>query len=288
MADNISKHDLQMLAIESLQPNPFQPREKIKKEELLELIDSIKQYGILEPLVVAETPAGFQIIAGERRWRAAQEAGLKEVPASVKKTTPKEMLEMAIIENVQRTDLNPLERARALQQLRRDFGYSVPEVAERLSKSASYVSNTMRLLELPDAIKDGLAGNQISEGHARAIGGVNDTKAMIDLYKRILIEGASVRRAEELARNYRQQHSLSPVKRIRPNVTKGDDPVIKEWEEDLRRMVLAKTSVKLSRTLRRTQITIILKGDPDETQKDLEKLIKLTKGEGIEVSDSAK
>lgn len=271
-----STPNVQVLSIEILQPNPFQPRNKIAREEILELADSIRQYGVLEPLIVAETPAGFQIIAGERRWRAAQEAGLKEVPALVKKTTPKEMLEMALIENVQRTDLGPLERAQAFQQLRRDFSYTVPQIAQRVSKSTSYVSNTMRLLDLPDAIKDGLAGNQISEGHARAIAGVDNIPAMISLYKRILIENASVRRAEELARNFRQQHSTSPIKRLAPQTTLVNDPLIKAWETELKRLLLAKSSVKLSRTLKSTRITITLQGDPDQTQKDLEKIISLT------------
>lgn len=273
---------IQLLAIEILQTNPFQPRNKIAREDILELADSIKQYGILEPLVVAETPAGFQIIAGERRWRAAQEAGLKEVPAIVKKTTPREMLEMAIIENVQRSDLGPLERAQAFLQLKRDFRYTVPQIAERLSKSHSYVSNTMRLLELPDAIKDGLAGNQITEGHARAIAGIEKTSDMIELYKRILVENASVRRAEELARNHRQQFSTSPIKRMSPNLTKTDDPLVKEWEAELKRLLLAKSSVKLSRSLKQTRITITLQGDPSQTQKDLEKIITFTKGATIE------
>lgn len=264
------------LQIDILQTNPFQPRNKIAREDILELADSIKQFGVLEPLVVAETPAGFQIIAGERRWRAAQEAGLKEVPAIVKKTTPREMLEMAIIENVQRTDLGPLERAQAFFQLKRDFHYSVPQIAERLSKSNSYVSNTMRLLDLPDAIKDGLAGNQITEGHARAIAGIEKTADMIELYKRILVESASVRRAEELARNHRQQFSTSPIKRLPPNLTKTDDPLVKEWENTLKRLLMAKSSVKLSRSLKQTRITITLKGDPEQTQKDLEKIINFT------------
>lgn len=273
---------IQLLAIEILQTNPFQPRNKIAREDILELADSIRQYGILEPLVVAETPAGFQIIAGERRWRAAREAGLKEVPAIVKKTTPREMLEMAIIENVQRSDLGPLERAQAFLQLKRDFRYTVPQIAERLSKSHSYVSNTMRLLELPDAIKDGLAGNQITEGHARAIAGIEKTSDMIELYKRILVENASVRRAEELARNHRQEFSTSPIKRMSPGLTKTDDPLVKEWEAELKRLLLAKSSVKLSRSLKQTRITITLQGDPSQTQKDLERIITFTKGATIE------
>jgi ParB family chromosome partitioning protein len=276
MADQHT-HNIQVLEIELLQPNPFQPRDRISREDILELADSIKQFGILEPLIVAETPAGFQIIAGERRWRAAQEAGLKVVPAMVKKTTPKEMLEMALIENIQRTDLGPLERALAFQQLQRDFKHSVSEIAKRVSKSVSHVSNTIRLLDLPDAIKDGLAGNQITEGHARAIAAIDSIPVMIDLYKRILIENASVRRAEEMARNYRQQTSTSPMKRMSPRATMVDDPIIKQWEQDLKQLLLAKSSIKLSRSIKQTRILITLEGDPEHTQKDLEKIIAITK-----------
>ncbi|PIR61966.1 MAG: hypothetical protein COY81_05095 [Candidatus Pacebacteria bacterium CG_4_10_14_0_8_um_filter_43_12] len=282
-----STPSVQILAIEVLQPNPFQPRNKISREEILELADSIKQYGVLEPLIVAQTPAGFQIIAGERRWRAAREAGLTEVPALVKKTTPKEMLEMALIENVQRADLGPLERAQAFQQLRRDFNHSVPQIAQRVSKSTSYVSNTLRLLDLPDAIKDGLAGNQITEGHARAIAGIDNIPAMIQLYKRILLESASVRRAEELARNFRQQHSTSPIKRLSPQTTQVDDPLIKAWEQELKRLLLAKSSIKLTRSFKTTRIIITLQGDPDQTQKDLEKIMALTRHQ-VEAEQSIK
>src|SRR3990172_8403213 len=131
----------QVIQIDQLQTNPFQPREKVKKGELDELSQSIKAHGVLEPLVVAETPAGYQIIAGERRWQAAQLAGLKEVPVYVKKTTPQGMLEMALVENVQRVNLNPIERAQAFVRLTRDFRVSTSKLAERIGKSAPYVSN---------------------------------------------------------------------------------------------------------------------------------------------------
>lgn len=271
----MSTASIQHLPIESLEPNPFQPRDKIKKEDILELSASIKQFGVLEPLVVAETPAGYQIIAGERRWRAAQMIGLTEVPAIIKKISPKEMLEMAIIENVQRTDLGPMERAQAFQQLMRDFGLSVSEIAQRLSKSDSYISNSLKLLRLPDAIKDGLAGNLITEGHARAISGIDDVSAMIGAYKQILKESASVRRAEELARNYRQQHSTSPMVRIRPSTTRVNDEKVKAWEERLRQLLKSKSEIKLTRSQRNTRIIITLVGDPQDTQPDLEKIMAL-------------
>jgi ParB family chromosome partitioning protein len=269
----MANQSIQQFSVDVLQPNPFQPRDKIKKEDIEELADSIRKFGVLEPLVVAETPAGYQIIAGERRWRASQMAGLKEVPVIVKKTTPKEMLELAIIENVQRSDLGPLERAQAFQQLIRDFSLTVADVAERISKSAAYVSNCLKLLKLPDAIKDGLAGGMISEGHARAIFGIEDDSAMISIYKQILRESASVRRAEELARNYKQQTSTSPMVRLRPSTTKASDPVIQAWESRLKELLKSKSEVKLTRSQRTTRIVITLVGDPQDTQKDLEKII---------------
>ena len=148
------------LEIDLIEANPLQPRGLITPESLAELAESIRSHGILEPLVLAKTPAGYQIVAGERRWRAAKLVGLKKVPVVVKETTPQGMLEMAIVENVQRVDLNPLERAQAYKRLMDEFGLSNSEIAERVSKSPSYISNTIRLLTLPDALKDALMSGQ--------------------------------------------------------------------------------------------------------------------------------
>ena len=140
------------MSIDELQSNPLQPRGVITPESLVDLVDSIREHGVLEPLVVAKTPAGYQIIAGERRWRASKIVGLKEVPVIVKETTPRGMLEMAIVENVQRVDLNPIERARAFQRLIDEFSLSSSDISQRIGKSQAYVSNSLRLLSLPDAI----------------------------------------------------------------------------------------------------------------------------------------
>ena len=139
------------LEIDLLQPNPLQPRGLITPESLSELAESVRAHGILEPLVVARTPAGYQIIAGERRWRASKLVGLPKVPVIIRETSPQGMLEMAIVENVQRIDLNPLERAQAYKRLLEEFNLTNSEVSERVSKSPSYISNTIRLLTLPDA-----------------------------------------------------------------------------------------------------------------------------------------
>ncbi len=157
MADQIIQID-----VNELQSNPLQPRGVITPESLVDLVDSIKEHGVLEPLVVAKTPAGYQIIAGERRWRASKLAGLSHVPAVIRETTPKGMLEMAIVENVQRVDLNALDRAKGFERLMSEFALTTSEVAVRIGKSVAYVSNSMRLLTLPDALKDGLLSGLIS------------------------------------------------------------------------------------------------------------------------------
>ncbi len=265
---------IQTLPINNLQPNPFQPREKVKKEEIAELVESIKLYGILEPLVVAETPAGYQIIAGERRWRAAKIAGLTDVPVHIKKTTPKGMLEMAIVENLQRTDLNPIERAQAFQRLIREFGLPASTVAQRIGKSAGYISNTIKLLDLPDAISDGLLGQQITEGHARAIFGIEDEQDMIECYKIILKENASVRRAEELARRFKDSANKGESAGHGRPISQPDEEV-KKWETKFKEYFTTPTALKLIRSRNQTRVSITLKGSPEETQQDLEKILQL-------------
>src|SRR5512143_1461495 len=188
------------LDIDVVQANPLQPRGLIAPDSLADLVNSIKEHGVLEPLVVAKTPAGYQLIAGERRWRASKLAGLTHVPAIIRETSPKGMLEMALVENVQRVDLNPLDRAKGFERLMNEFGLTTSEIAVRIGKSVAYVSNSLRLLSLPDALKDGLLSGLISEGHARALAAIDDSNLMIEAYKIILKKSGSVRMAEELAR----------------------------------------------------------------------------------------
>lgn len=266
-------HAIQLIAVEMLEPNPFQPRGKMSKEDLQELADSIKTYGILEPVVVAHTPAGYQIIAGERRWRAAQLAGLTEVPIVVRETTPKGMLELAIIENVQRVDLNPMERAKAFLQLQRDFSYSVSDISEKMGKSASYVSNSLKLLTLPDAIKDGVVSGEISEGHARALSGVEDKKAMVELFKIVIRDNLNVRDTEQKARNLKEQQGQHSRSVRGPKLIQVNDAQVKQWQENLSHWLKAKSAIKVSRSNKVTKLVITLKGDPATTQKDLEKIM---------------
>jgi ParB family transcriptional regulator, chromosome partitioning protein len=269
----MTNQTVQNINVSVLQANPFQPREKISNEELEDLVKSIKIHGILEPLVIAHTPAGYQIIAGERRWRAAKIAGLMEVPAIIKETTPKGMLEMAIIENLQRVNLTPIERAQAFFKLQQEFNLGVTEVAERVGKSTSFISNSLKLLQLPDAIKDGLLGKQISEGHARAISGIEDIKTMVEVYKQILKENASVRRAEELARIAKTRTGQTRIFKPRAVVYQVDDQQIKDWEAKVKSYLGARAQLKLKRTNQSTQVSFTLKGDPEETQDGLEKIM---------------
>ena len=268
--------------INKLQPNPLQPRGSITPESLVDLVDSVKEHGILEPLVVAKTPAGFQIIAGERRWRAAKLAGLSHVPAIIRETSPKGMLEMALVENVQRVDLNALDRAKGFERLQAEFGLSTSEIATRIGKSVAYVSNSLRLLTLPDALKDGLLSGLISEGHARALAAIDDTNLMVEAYKIILRESGSVRRAEELARRMKVKSQQPNRPGGRPQEFRIVSEEIDRMQEDMERALLSKgdgdsgkkTSVKLIRSRRETRIVFIFKGGLEETEDRLQKVYK--------------
>lgn len=263
------------ISVDELQSNPLQPRGVITPESLVDLVDSVRQHGILEPLVVAKTPAGYQIIAGERRWRSARIAGFKTVPAIIKETTPKGMLEMAIVENVQRVDLNPLERARAFQKLIDEFSLTNTEISKRIGKSQAYVSNSLRLLALPDAIKDGILSGLITEGHARALAGINDNRLMVEAYKIILRESGSVRRAEDLARRMRGDGIRGMGRPIAIKiVTEEADRIKKEIEEILSGLEGkgGKTKVKITRSRVESRMTISLYGGLEETEERLQKI----------------
>lgn len=262
------------MPINNLQPNPLQPRGAVNMDEINELVASIKLHGVLEPLVVAHTPAGYQIIAGERRWKAAKLAGLTEVPTVVKETSPRGMLEMAIIENVQRVDLNPLDRAKAFKRLVDDFHLSAAQVADRIGKSAAYVSNTLRLLMLPDALKDGLLAGAITEGHARALAQIEDERLMVEAYKRVLMENATVRRAEELARQTRvAMGDTHEFKKKSPLIL---TPEIEHWQNRLQDTFGENSKVKLTRSRTQTKVLIVLRGDVEETQSALNRILKLS------------
>ncbi len=191
------------LAVSSLQPNPHQPRTAIDHAALEELIESIRAHGIVQPLVVVKKDGGYQLIAGERRLRSAQIIGLKTVPAIVRDATTQEQLELAIVENVQRKDLNPMERAVAYRKLIDEFGLTQDEVAKRVGKSRVTVAHALRLLELPDEVQRAVAEEKITEGHAKVIAGAPTPKEQLRLLREIIERSLSVRGGEQLIRKHR-------------------------------------------------------------------------------------
>ncbi len=269
--DMTTQEQIIQLEINLLQPNPLQPRGVISSDTLKELVESIKIHGILEPLVVARTPAGYQIIAGERRWRAARQMGLKAVPAIIKETTPRGMLEMALVENVQREDLNPLERAQAYKRLLDEFNLTVTEISTRVSKSPAYISNTLRLLILPDAIKDGLVSGATTEGHARALLALEDPRLMVDAYKILLKQSASVRGAEELARRLKSQKG----KEIKEQITKIESPEIEKMEKELSSVLNGK--VQISQSKIGVRLAMAIYGPINETTDKLQTVFTVLK-----------
>lgn len=193
------------LSIKLIVPNPYQPRSEIKPESVMELADSIREHGVIEPLLVTKkTDTRYELIAGERRLRGAQLAGLKTIPAIVKEATPQDMLELAVIENIQRKDLNPLEEAFAFEQLAKEFNMAQEQISKKVGLSRPAIANKIRLLSLPEKIKKGILEEKLTEGHARAILGLKDRSLMNDLYDSIIKKGLSVRSVEELVRRLNQ------------------------------------------------------------------------------------
>lgn len=259
--------------IDMLQPNPLQPRGLITPDSLVELVDSVREHGVLEPLVVAKTPAGYQIIAGERRWRASKIAGLSKVPVIIKETSPRGMLEMAIIENVQRIDLNPLERAQAFKRLIDEFGLSTSEISVKIGKSAPYVSNTLRLLSVPDALKDALASGATTEGHVRALASLEDPHLIVEAYKEILTKNLSVRGAEELARKLKARENIAP-KQQKPTQRLQNEELDQYQKEISEKLNTDGTQVKVKISQSRIEgkLLVVAKGTTENTSSVLKRV----------------
>lgn len=194
------KTGVQTMKINEVEPNRDQPRKNFDEDALLELSDSIKQFGVLQPLLVRKRKDYYEIIAGERRWRAAKLAGVKEVPVIVKEYTDQEILEIGLIENIQRENLNPIEEAIAFKRLLEEFNLKQDEVAERVSKSRTAVTNSMRLLKLSDKVQQMIIDDMISTGHARALLAIDDPELQYTLANKIFDEKLSVRETEKLVK----------------------------------------------------------------------------------------
>lgn len=233
--------------IEKIRPNPDQPRRHIEDGSLDGLAKSIKEKGVLQPLVVRETDGGYMLIVGERRWRAAQKASLKAVPVVIKDASPDELLELALIENIQREDLNPLEEAMAYSKLVEELGLTQSQVASRVGRERSTVANFLRLLLLPEYAKEDLLDRRLSMGHARALLMVEDPERQRELRDQILEKGLSVRQAEIMARR------LAKAKGQKTRV-KQEDPNIKRLCEDLSRSLGSEVKIVQSKKGGRLEI----------------------------------
>jgi ParB family chromosome partitioning protein len=231
--------------IDSIRPNPRQPRRRIQSEGLEELASSLREVGIIQPLVVAavpDAPGAYQLIAGERRWQAARLAGLERVPVVVREATPKDLLLLALVENIQRADLDPLEEATAFRHLIDEMGLTQDQVADRVGKSRTAISNTLRLLQLSDPVKAALLANEISEGHARALLPLPAERQLRAL-DTVLARNLSVRQTEELVR--RRRDEAEPAERAER--ARGRDAETARLEEELRKALGTKVELYRSR-----------------------------------------
>lgn len=225
--------------ITKVEPNREQPRKNFDEDALQELADSIKQYGIVEPLIVQDRKTHYEIIAGERRWRAAKLAGLKEVPVIVRNYTEQEIVEISLIENIQREDLNPIEEAQAYKRLLTEFNLKQDEVAERVSKSRTAVTNSMRLLKLCDEVQQMIIDDMITTGHARALISIEDKEQQYIIAQKIFDEKLSVRDVEKLVKNLNK-----PVKE-KKNIKKDEsmEVIYQDIEEKIKQSLSTKVAI---------------------------------------------
>jgi ParB family chromosome partitioning protein len=268
---DIEKEDRKNLfscGIEEITPSRYQPRKGFDEGRLTELANSIKEKGIIEPLIVRKTDGGYELIVGERRWRAAQRAGLKEVPVIVREATTAEAMELALIENLQREDLNPLEEAEAYKRLMEEFHYTQEELAKRIGKDRATVANAVRLLKLPQEIKAHLADESISSGHARTLLGLNSPEEQKMACAKVIKRDLSVRETERL------------VKRLNVQGVKGDMGVKPASEEELHLEFLEETLKKFLAT----QVRIPKRGSKGKieiefySKEDLERIVEIIMG----------
>ena len=218
-----------MMKISMIEPNRVQPRKKFDEDALQELSESIKQYGILQPLLVSDKKDYYEIVAGERRWRAAKMAGLKEVPVVVKEFSTQEIVEISLIENIQREDLNPVEEAMAYKRLIDEFHLKQDEIAERVSKSRTAVTNSMRLLKLDERVQQMMVDEMISAGHARAILAISDPEQQYNAAMKVFDEKLSVRETEKLVKSI-----LTPTKKKPVVSNPTEDAIYESLEEKMK------------------------------------------------------
>ena len=238
--DSGEKGKEQVVKITKVEPNREQPRKSFDEDALEELADSIRQFGLLQPILVQDRKTYYEIIAGERRWRAAKLAGLKEVPVIIKNFTPQEIVEISLIENIQREDLNPIEEALAYKRLLTEFSLTQDEVAERVSKSRTTVTNSMRLLKLDERVQQMIIDDMITTGHARALIGIENKNTQYELAQKIFDEKLNVREVEKLVKNIQSPKPKKEPKKINASL----ELVYRDIEERLKESLGTKVSIQ--------------------------------------------
>lgn len=269
------------LRLHAIQPNPRQPRGTFDDAALQELAHSLREHGMLQPIVVR--PVGddhYEIVAGERRYRAARIAGLEQVPAVVRTTRDGDLLTEALVENIHRADLNPLEEAAAFQQLLDDFGVTHDQLATKLGKSRPAISNALRLLTLPGGLQEHVASGALSAGHARAILGVEDPKAQTRIARRVIADGLSVRATEELVKRLTADTSDAALEELARKAKRGKETPYGHLQRRLTDALA--TSVEIKGTAKRGRVVIDYSG-PEDLQRLLDVL---ARGTGIDLNDS--
>ncbi len=230
-----------LISINEIEPNKNQPRKHFDEDSIQELADSIKQHGVIQPLIVQKKDKYYEIIAGERRWRAAKMAGLKDIPVIVKNYSSQEIVEIALIENIQREDLNPIEEALAYQNLIKEFNLKQDEVAEKVSKSRTAITNAMRLLKLDNRVQQMLIDDMITGGHARALLGIEDVELQYQAAMKVFDEKLSVRETEKLVKKL-----LKGIEEVKSEVaiSKENLAVYRDIEEKIKKIMGTKVSIK--------------------------------------------
>ena len=234
-----SKTGAMIVKISSVEPNMDQPRKQFDEDALMELSESIKQYGVLHPLLVSDKKDYYEIIAGERRWRAAKLAGLTEIPVIVKEFSEQELVEISLIENIQREDLNPIEEAMAYKRLMEEFHLKQDEIADRVAKSRTAVTNSMRLLKLTSKVQEMVIADMISAGHARALLGISDETLQENTAMKVFDEKLSVRETEKLVKNL-----VSPTKKEKTERNTAEDAIYESLEEKMKGIMGTKVSIQ--------------------------------------------
>lgn len=250
--------------INDIKPNKDQPRKTFDEEKIGELAESIKEHGLIQPVVLRKSGKGYEIVAGERRWRACRKAGLKEIPCIIKELTDEENMLIAIIENMQREDLNPIEEAEGISQMVTVFGMTQEQVSKSVGKSRPYITNVLRLLKLPQEVQAMVSDGQLSAGHARALAGLSSKKKQIELAEKIAAEGLSVRETEKLLKE-----ESTPAKRpAKRKAEKNAD--VKRVEEDLKTVLGTKVNLAMNGKKGKIEIEYY-------SREELERLIELLK-----------